>query len=93
MAKKKRKKGGKNRHLKYGNAPENIKKDKTKVQAAGEKPFPQKEADDPVFKKELRKNLIFVGIFFLIIIGLYFLLAKTSLLNPLLQLIGLKNLY
>lgn len=93
MAKKKKKKGEKKRHLKYGNMPENIKKDRIKAQVGSKEKATVQKSFDLVFKKELKKNLIFVGIFFLLILAIYFSITKTNLLDPLLQTIGLRNLY
>ena len=97
MAKKKRKKSEKIRNLKYGNI--SLAKEKSKSSGSKEsetpkisqKTSPSKENKE--FKKELRRSLTFTGSFLLILLALYFVLTKTSLLNPILNMLGLSGLY
>jgi Trk-type K+ transport system membrane component len=96
MAKKKKKKSQKKRNLKYGHAPGVI---QNAASGSTDKPKQKKavlideESIDPEFKKELRKSLIFVGVFFIFIMALYFVLIKTDFLDPILSAIGLGDLY
>ena len=92
---KKKKKSERKRTLKYGSIPGNTKKERNvDLSVSQEKSVTAQEGStDFEFKKELKKNLVFVGVFFLITILLYFSLTKTNLLSPVLQAIGLGNLY
>lgn len=97
MAKKKRKNSGKKRNLKYGNIA--LVKEKRAVSSSEEfqelktsqKKSPSKENKE--FKKELRRSLTFTGSFLLVLLVLYFVLTKTSILNPFLGMLGLGGLY
>jgi len=96
MAKGKRKKGTKKRNLKYGQVSsvkaEGSRSDDSisSKKSAGEAP---KSKENTEFKKEIRRNLIFIGSFFAVLLVLYFLLTKTSVLDPVLNLFGLSGLY
>lgn len=93
MAKKKKKTGIK-RNLKYGTIVSPKAASPKNRGVAGklkEKPF--ESETNPEFKKELRRNLLFVGGFFLILVILYLTLTKTNLLNPILAIFGLDGIY
>lgn len=95
MAKKK-KKTKRKRNLKYGNIASSKVTDLKKeviIDDGSKKAKPFVSETNPEFKRELRKNLIFVGGFFLLLIILYLILTKTNLLNPILNSIGLNGLY
>lgn len=95
MAKKKTKKSERKRVLTYGKPTSAfVKKDKTSeesnfdvVKTASSAP------ENETFKKELRKNLVFVFSFFMALFVLYFILTRTNILNPLLNIVGLDGLY
>lgn len=97
MAKKKRRKSEKIRNLKYGNISlakekkENPESEEYKALQATQKTPSSQESKD--FKKELRRSLTFTGTFFLLLLVLYFVLTQTSLLNPVLNMLGLGGLY
>jgi len=89
MSKKRGKQANKKRNLKYG-----------QILKSGQVSAPQnkeaKEAaigQDTGFKKEIRKNLLYVGIFTIFLILMVLVLTKTNVLEPLLILLGLKNIY
>ena len=95
MAKKK-KKSERKRSLKYGNVlSERPKKAKAESQniESGQKESPAESSQDKEFKKELLRNVIFVGGFLFILLILYFTLTRTSLLEPMLQIFRLGDVY
>lgn len=87
----KKKKSPKKRNLKYGTI--SLGAVKSEVVVSSGKQEPEAEVQDVWFKKELRRNLIFIASFFVALILFDILLTKTSLLSPLLSLLGLKGLY
>ena len=89
---KKRKKTERKRNLKYGQVERAA---KTEVKAQNkEKPGAKTlSKEDLIFKSELRRNLIYVGSFFFVLIVFYLLIAQTNLLNPILSILGLGSLY
>ncbi|MEK7447764.1 MAG: hypothetical protein AAB632_03180 [Patescibacteria group bacterium] len=97
MANKKRKNSEKKRNLKYGNI--SLAKEKSRsLKTKGSKDLKFSKGasstkEDKEFKKELRRSLTFTGSFLLILLVLYFVLTKTSILNPVLDVLGLGGLY
>ncbi len=91
MAKKKRKKSEKIRHLKYGNIASPKPRAAQSKESEGDKVSLKSGNSD--FSKELRRNLIFVASFFGALLIIDILLTKTNLLNPILNLFGLGGLY
>jgi len=94
MAKNKKKKSEKKRNLKYGN----VTLPRAEVAKGSSNSFDIQKKDsvsrkNNEFKKEIRKNLIFIGSFFAFLLILYILITKTNVLNPLLDLLGLGGLY
>lgn len=97
MAKNKRRKSEKKRNLKYGHIT--ISKEKNQIESDTKggatkisgKNIQSKENDD--FKKELRKNLTFVGVFLAFLLALYFALTYTNLFNSILNSFGLNGVY
>jgi len=94
MAKKK-KRTGRKRNLKYGNIAVSKSADlkNQPADASSKKTNSFESETNPEFKKELRKNLLFVGGFFLVLVILYLTLTKTTILNPLFSALGLEGLY
>lgn len=97
MSKNKRRKSEKKRNLKYGNVTvekvKNLSASDTKGEAAKSAEKNIKPKGDNDFKKELRKNLTFVGVFLVFLIVLYFVLTYTSTLDPILNYFGLSGVY
>jgi hypothetical protein len=93
MAKKKRKKTERKRDLKYGNVVSQTsrKDDTAAVNNIVEKAV--ESSDSIEFKKELKRNLVFVFSFLGILLAISFILAQTNILEPLLQVVGLGGLY
>ncbi len=87
----KKKKSPKKRNLKYGTISAGAAKSDAVVSIG--KKEPKDEVQDVWFKKELRRNLIFLAVFFLTLITIYILVTKTNALNPVLAIFGLQNLY
>lgn len=93
MGKKNRKRGEKKRHLKYGNITLATGKS-SDSEAKGATPVnARKGKGQSAFKRELRNNLLFAGSFLAALLVLYFILTKTNVLNPLLEILGLGGLY
>ena len=93
MGKKNRKRGEKKRHLKYGNITLATGKSSVKEDKGVAPETPIKGKGQSAFKKELRYNLLFAGSFLVILLALYFTLTKTNILNPILGILGLGDLY
>jgi hypothetical protein len=93
MTKKKRKNSGKKRNLKYGNITLAKEKNEVLDSKASEASKPSSSVENKEFKKELKRSLIFTGSFLLILLALYFILTRTSLLNPMLDMLSLEGLY
>ena len=93
MAKKKTKKSERKRVLKYGQVASSPRNSVSGTEPGTSVSKGKDEVVVSGFKRELRRNLIFVVSFFLILLVLYFLLTKTSLLDSLLNIFGLKGLY
>lgn len=93
MAKKKRKKTERKRDLKYGSAVSRtlIKDSKVAVDSNADKEVVPLENSG--FRKELKRNLIFVFSFFVLLVVIFLILTRTNLLEPLLQAIGMGGLY
>lgn len=93
MAKKKRKKSEKIRNLKYGNLVSAKPKEAGVKSTTGNVKVVSEKSNDSKFKRELRRNLIFVSSFFAALLIIDILLTRTNLLNPILNLFGLSGLY
>ena len=87
----KKKKTPKKRNLKYGKVGAGPVNSKTIV--AGSQKESETVAQNVWFRKELRRNLIFIAAFFVVLIIIYVLAARTNILNQVLAIFGLKNLY
>ncbi|MDO8507239.1 MAG: hypothetical protein Q7S53_01585 [bacterium] len=97
MSKNKRRKSEKKRNLKYGNITvekvKNLSASDIKDRAVKGSEKNLKTKSDNGFRKELRKNLTFVGIFLVSLVVLYFVLTYTSILDPILNYFGLSGVY
>lgn len=97
MANKKRKNSEKKRNLKYGNI--SLAKEKStglKTKESKNLKFSKEVSstkEDKEFKRELRRSLVFTGSFLFVLLVLYFVLTKTSILSPVLDVLGLGGLY
>ncbi len=89
---KKRKKTERKRNLKYGQIEKTVKVE-TITQNKGKSEVKKVSKGDLVFKSELRRNLIYVGLFFLVLLVFYLIITQTNLLNPVISLLGLNGLY
>lgn len=90
MAKSRKKNRAKISDLKYGIVRGQSKKTDSQKVTSEKKSV---NTSDFIFRKELKRNLIFIGSFFLVLLIIYFLLTKTSLFDLILSIFGLKNLY
>ncbi len=87
----KKKKVPKKRNLKYGQVISSRTKAAGNIRGVSESAADEESGVQ--FKKELRKNLMFLAGFFIVLFVIYFLVARTSLLDPVLSIFGLKGLY
>lgn len=93
MAKKKRRKTERKRDLKYGNVVSQGLKKNSVVATSLSSGKVVESSDNAEFKKELRRNLIFVFSFLSALLVIYLVLTKTDFFNPILALLRLKGIY